>query len=188
MAAGSRKRSSKRGSSGFSPLTWFIAGLLVGVVGAAVLLKQGVIPGREESPAPAGAQARNSEPELLKTTPEKEPPQRYDFFTVLPEMEVVVPERELSSRADPAAPETAAASGEKFVLQAGSFRSSADADQMKARLALIGSVANVQAVTVNNQTWHRVRIGPVTGARQADQLRRQLQENGIDVLVLKDSG
>jgi cell division protein FtsN len=187
MATGSRKRSAKRGG-GSSPLTWFISGLLVGAVGAAILFSQGVIPGREEVPAPVEAQLRSSEPELLQSAPQKEPAQRYDFFTVLPEMEVVVPERELSSRADPAAPETAAASEEKFVLQAGSFRSSADADQMKARLALIGSVANVQAVTVNNQTWHRVRIGPVSGARQADQLRRQLQENGIDVLVLKDSG
>jgi cell division protein FtsN len=40
-------------------------------------------------------------------------------------------------------------------------------------------------VTVDQQTWHRVRIGPVTSAREADQLRRQLQENGIEVLVMK---
>ena len=64
----------------------------------------------------------------------------------------------------------------------------ADADQMKARLALLGAVADIQSVTVNDETWHRVRVGPLTGARAADQLRRQLQNNGIDVLVLKANG
>ena len=59
---------------------------------------------------------------------------------------------------------------------------------MKARLALLGTVADIQTVTVNDQTWHRVRLGPVDGARAADQLRRQLQDNGIEVLVLKASG
>ena len=78
--------------------------------------------------------------------------------------------------------------GQRFILQAGSFRSAADADQMKAQLALLGAVANVQTVNVDGETWHRVRVGPVDGARAADQLRRQLQDNGIDVLVLKDSG
>jgi cell division protein FtsN len=58
---------------------------------------------------------------------------------------------------------------------------------MKARLALLGSVAQVQTVTVDRQTWHRVRIGPVEGSREANSLRRRLQDNGIDVLVLKDT-
>ena len=93
---------------------------------------------------------------------------RYDFFTVLPEMEVVVPEQELSRKADKADPAHQYDSRKpriNYILQAGSFRNATDAEQMKARLALLGSMATVQKVTVNGQTWHRVRIGPFQGAR-----------------------
>jgi len=50
---------------------------------------------------------------------------------------------------------------------------------------LLGSTASVQKVTVNGQTWHRVRIGPVQGARTADEIRRMLSDNKIDTLVMK---
>ena len=56
---------------------------------------------------------------------------------------------------------------------------------MKAQLALLGSMATVQTVTVDSQTWHRVRIGPFTGARKADEMRRMLSDNQIDTLVMK---
>ena len=62
---------------------------------------------------------------------------------------------------------------------------SPDAEQMKARLALMGSIATVQKVTVNGQTWHRVRIGPFKGARKADEKRRMLSDNNFDTLVMK---
>ena len=61
-----------------------------------------------------------------------------------------------------------------------------DAEQMKAQLALLGIVARVQTVTVNDATWHRVRAGPVASAREADDMRTRLAENGIDSLVLKN--
>jgi cell division protein FtsN len=48
-----------------------------------------------------------------------------------------------------------------------------------------GLIANIQTVTVNGQTWHRVRIGPFTGARKADEVRRMLADNKIDTLVMK---
>jgi len=56
---------------------------------------------------------------------------------------------------------------------------------MKAQLALLGSIATVQTVTVNNQSWHRVRIGPFKGARKADEMRRMLSDNQIDTLIMK---
>jgi len=68
----------------------------------------------------------------------------------------------------------------------GSFKSVKDAEQRKAELALSGIVAQVQSVTVNDATWHRVRVGPVQGARKADELRQRLQNNGIDSLVMKN--
>jgi cell division protein FtsN len=102
-------------------------------------------------------------------------------------MEVVVPEQELSGQASPQSgtvPTTA--DDGRYLLQVGSFREMSDADQLKARLALLGVVARVQSVTVNDATWHRVRVGPVASAREADDLRNRLADNGIDSLVLKD--
>lgn len=181
-----KKRRTGKGQRRTSPAGWFIGGIVLGLIAAVVLYTRGFIPAgpdrQEDLPRPQEQQ----DAELLGE--ERPADQRYDFFTVLPEMEVVVPERELTVKAqpEPGVPESSATE-EAFVLQVGSFRSAADADQMKARLALLGSVANVQTVNVDGQTWHRVRLGPVQGARSADQLRRQLQDNGIDVLVLKAS-
>ena len=73
-----------------------------------------------------------------------------------------------------------------YILQVGSFQARPDAEQMKAKLALLGMVAQIQTVAVNETTWHRVRVGPVSGARQADEMRRLLADNGIDSLVLRN--
>lgn len=177
-----RKRGKSRGKS--SPAGWFIGGIVLGLIGAVALYMKGFIPAGPDREDPLPRPQDKPDTELVK---EDEPSDsRYDFFTVLPEMEVVVPERELSVKAQPEPGTPAAgAPGEAFLLQAGSFRNAADADQMKARLALLGSVASVQTVNVDGQTWHRVRLGPIEGARATDQLRRQLLDNGIDVLVLK---
>lgn len=188
MARRARKQTSRgRGSS--PSLGWFITGLALGLGGAVVLFYTGIIPSMPERPA-AVAEPTTAEPggALLD---EPSPPARrdYEFFTVLPEMETVVTERELAepSPADPQ-PTAQPESNETLFLQVGSFRSEPDAEQMKARLALLGSQASIQKVTVDGVTWHRVRIGPVSGRRQADELRQQLQSNGLDVMVVKNRG
>ena len=101
-------------------------------------------------------------------------------------MEVVVPEQELSANKKAEAASTVTNDADNYILQVGSFRSSGDAEQMKARLALQGFTTQVQSVRVNDETWHRVRIGPVAGARKADEMRKQLSQAGIDSLVMKN--
>jgi cell division protein FtsN len=172
---------------------WLLTGILIGLGLAWYLFAKGYIPQPRteseltaESPTP-GADA-GSEEVAPRGKDGKRP--QYDFFTVLPEMEVVVPEQELSERVKPPANDaasTAAAAADttRYLLQVGSFRSTDDAEQLKARLALLGVVAQVQTVTVNDATWHRVRVGPVSSARQADEMRGRLADNGIDSLVLK---
>lgn len=187
---GKRKSATRRGgkSGGGSAFTWFGTGLILGLGIAVFAYMKGYLPERPKQPEPLESSLSSPEGGLLDSDDGAivdNPGAQYDFFTVLPEMEVVVPERELSEEATPDTPQPAG--GERFILQAGSFRNASDADQMKARLALLGAVASIQQVTVDNQTWHRVRIGPVEGVRAADQLRRQLQDNDIEVLVLRES-
>ena len=188
-----RRSSTKRRASGGIPAWfWLLGGILIGLGTALALMFKGYLPElKQHLPSVDEPSAKSSEPALLeedKKAVEIPKKPRYDFFTVLPEMEVVVPEQELSRKADnPELPGDAAPveSADNYILQVGSFRNSADAEQMKATLALLGTVARVQTVTVDKQTWHRVRIGPFTGARKADEMRRMLSDNQIDTLVMK---
>jgi cell division protein FtsN len=187
-----RKRGASRsGPSGFSPFAWFVAGLVVGLGIAGFAIFKGLVPQLQsttQSPETTAEPATESaliQPSESPATGTKE--SRYDFFTVLPEMDVVVPEQELARSSRDAVQATPADRSAEYILQAGSFRNMADADQMKARLALLGAQASIEVVTVNDVKWHRVRIGPVQGSREADELRRMLQDNGIDTLVLKNN-
>jgi len=186
------RRGASRGSRNRTPaLMWLFTGILIGLGLAWYLAAKGYIaqpqtaqPVASDSVPPAGEEAVL--PEVSGRGKEKSEKPRYDFFTVLPEMEVVVPEQELSQKSQPADTVVKDGDGDSYILQVGSFKTSEDADQMKARLALSGVVATVQTVTVNDATWHRVRVGPVQGARQADEIRRRLQDNGIESLVMKN--
>lgn len=188
----SRKRGASRaGAGGRSALTWFLTGLLLGLSLSALVIFKDRLPGRAgHTQAQATAPAASSDAALITSEPESgsgERNSRFDFFTVLPEMEVVVPEQQLATEAGAAAAPAPDDRSGNYILQAGSFRNPADADQLKAQLALLGAQSQIQAVTVNDVTWHRVRIGPIQGARRVDELRRMLLENDIDTLVLKDS-
>ena len=169
---------------------WLLAGILIGLGLAWYLAAKGLIPQPPpEQPLPnVGASGQQDDavlPEKSAKTADKRGKPRYDFFTVLPEMEVVVPEQELSKRRESEGAAPAPADSDTYLLQVGSFVSASDADALKARLVLNGFVATVQSVTVNDATWHRVRVGPVNGLQKADEIRRRLQDNGIDSLVMK---
>jgi cell division protein FtsN len=194
MAAKRRSGSNRRGtrkktSGGIPAWFWLLGGILIGLGVAAFLMIKGYLPEiKQHLPSVDSSASGKTESALVEDEIAEPKKPRYDFFTVLPEMEVVVPEQELSrkaTRADPATSTTVEKTQDNYILQAGSFRSATDAEQMKARLALLGSTASVQKVTVNGQTWHRVRIGPVQGARTADEIRRMLSDNKIDTLVMK---
>jgi cell division protein FtsN len=168
---------------------WLFTGILIGLGMAWYLAAKGYIP-QAQQPEPVASERINpqdDEPVLAEDSNGggKNTKPRYDFFTVLPEMEVVVPEQELNNRVKPKTPDAVDNDPDSYLLQVGSFKSAQDADQMKAQLALTGISAKVQSVTVNDATWHRVRVGPVKGARAADDMRRRLQNNGIDSLVMK---
>lgn len=184
MASARRKRPGKK-TQGTPAWMWLMTGVLIGLGLAYYLWSKGFIPQPQvdsivtEESAPADAE------EVAPVTGEPKK-SRYDFFTVLPEMEVVVPEQELSKKSQPTETATVPADSDSYLLQVGSFREKTDAEQMKARLALLGITTRIQTVTVNGATWHRVRVGPVSGARRADEMRKQLNDNGIDSLVMKN--
>lgn len=188
-SARNRRGAKRKTSSGIPAWFWLLGGILIGLGAAVFLMVKGYLPEiKQHLPSLDKESSGQTESALVEEEIAEPKKPRYDFFTVLPEMEVVVPEQELRNKADKpelATSTTTANTQDNYILQAGSFRNATDAEQMKARLALLGSMATVQKVTVNGQTWHRVRIGPFQGARKADEMRRMLSDNKIDTLVMK---
>jgi cell division protein FtsN len=109
---------------------------------------------------------------------------RFDFYRILPGKEEPVTERQMREAAKqapkPGAPK------ESYFLQVGSFPNPADADNLKAKLALMGMEANVAPANVAGKgVWYRVRLGPYTRVDEINRIRQQLTQNGVDVSLVK---
>lgn len=106
----------------------------------------------------------------------------YDFYHMLPQFEVVVPEKEHGSRLAPTAPIDRPGT---YFLQAGSYRDAAVAERIRAQLAKLGIDATVQRVAVDADVWHRVRIGPIKDLGRLNRMRARLQQSNLDALVVR---
>ncbi len=116
----------------------------------------------------------------------------FEFYSLLPEMEVVVERPKRAVVISPIQQKTPtdnvdnSKSEIRYLLQVGSFRKSADADAYKAKLAFLGIESKVQTVTIDNKdTWHRVQVGPIIGRKKADAVKSQLLKNKIDSLLVR---
>ena len=164
---------------------WMFAGLLVGLFVAFLvyLQQQGKNPLAGISlPKPPVTDTRAVKKEPVPKAPKKEDDGiNFDFYSILPEQEVVIPESELGNTPTPTAEKA------NYFLQVGSFKSEEDANSRIAELFLLNLEPSIQKVTVNGgNSWHRVRVGPYTDRRKLDKARRRLQDNGIDFFVIKE--
>ncbi|WP_290524034.1 SPOR domain-containing protein [Alcanivorax sp.] len=181
---------------------WLFTGLMVGLFIAFLFhlgntqLQQGGKPiagtnkpkAQTEKPA-----AKQEEPQTGDDSPQ------FDFYAVLPKMEVIVPQNEsdtgtrnTATRKPKDTPrQTSTESGtrnsnEKYLLQAGSFRRNEDADRRRAELILKGFEASIQSVDLESgDSWHRVMIGPYNNLNAMHRAQDQLASNGIETLPIK---
>ena len=132
-----------------------------------------VKPDKQDKPAPQTSTApQGGKPPEGKT--------RFDFYKILPGEEPVTG-KELSQ-----SPPSGSTARVVYYLQAGAFQRSADADNLKARLALAGLEAQIQTATLpDNSVWHRVRLGPYSNGQDLDKAKVALKENKIDATVIK---
>jgi len=99
--------------------------------------------------------SRPEKPVKKEPEPARAPKPKFDFYTILPETETVLPERRARSKPVKTKPEE----GISYILQAGSFAGFEEADQVKAKLALSGLVAHIQKITIEGKgEYHRVRL------------------------------
>jgi cell division protein FtsN len=209
-----REAPPRRRHGGGSGFFWFATGSLVGALAVAVawMLDSFRQP-------PAGGTDPPEQAEAVANP-------RFDYHSILPEMEVVVPEDELAdlppALPQPATPPRPAPSPEPpgeppktepvvatppppppvattpakatpvatgssaYLLQVASLRNPADAERLKAKLALLGVQAQIQRVTINgNDTYHRVRVGPYRGKEAVNRARALLSRNGLESLAIK---
>jgi cell division protein FtsN len=232
---GKGRQAVRNNSGGFPAWAGILVGILIGALVVVVLMRHSLVPMAPKGPQPnpeATAQPGSDEgltPAGGTTAPKK--PQ-YDFYSVLSEKEVRIPDSEISAQAKaeqqqqaaqqaqptpapqqqvpanapPAvtqnitaapslappqqqqqqqqAPAANAPSG--YLLQVGAFPSAADAETLKAKLALQGFVANVQSVSVGGQTYHRVRLGPFHSATDLESAKQRLSAAGIPAIALKE--
>jgi len=129
----------------------------------------------------------NEQNEVVELGVEKnsstEPAKRtFDFYTLLPELEVIVDENTQKKSTEDTSSNTSTGN---YVLQVGSFKSNQEADSLKAQLALKGVVTNIEIVNVNGTKWHRVRVGPSQDLSKLELTQKRLRSENIDSILLK---
>jgi cell division protein FtsN len=190
MAARRGNSQARRGGArpGVPAWIWLLAGVLLGLgLSAFVLLREGRDGRSAPTPNPTAQAQRESEaPVAQRAEAPVENKPKYDFYTVLAEREVQIPDSELAAQAQREAATPPAAANERYLLQAGAFADARDAEAVKARLALLGLVARVETGQVNGKPVHRVRLGPYPTARELEGAKRQLADNGIrDAIAIR---
>ena len=177
----------------------FLFGLFIGVViglgvslAIAFYLNRSPVPFITAKPKPAEKDAGKAPaiaglPQTAAApaaTPDKP---KFDFYKILPGAEEPVTDRELRERL------RASKSGSQqdlskdvYFIQAGSFQNPADADNQKARLAILGFESSVEPANLPDKgTWYRVRMGPYTKVEEINRVRAMLAQNGIDASLVK---
>ena len=192
-----------RKKSGGGTLLGLFFGLVIGVLAAAGVvwyINKMPLPfttnGQQPAASTNGSKATPGAPGAVAALPAPLPgkpgdpiPQngdkpRFDFYKILPGNAEAIP--------DPKPAEAAKDKGDKentlkepLFLQAGSFSSAGDADNQKAKLALIGAEASIQQVMVQEKVWFRVRLGPFSKMDEVSRIRADLAKQGIEANVVK---
>ncbi len=149
-----------------SPWVWvFLFLMLASFAALIVFLDQKIV-----SSSRSGDSSHVQDSERTKPT--------IDFYSVLPDRKVEIPvsEEQAEGIKNPSINKT---SGDQVLLQVGSFQSAGDADSLKAELAFLGLEATVKSATVNNDTWHRVQVGPFASNSALSRAKNLLLENKI---------
>lgn len=217
-----RKESRPRGAAprngGGGGKRWplFVGGLAVGLLLSGGVYLASILPtamdlrerarlAEAERAAVAAGETRPGtnagKPGATKGQDEGKKPVTFEFYSILPQQEVVAPVSgnkttvapvsPVTNTTSPATPPTPAATAspagkDRYQLQAGSFRTRAEADRRRAELLLSGHSVNVQDVTTGSgDQWFRVMVGPFDGEDVMQRARQQLAAGKIETLPIR---
>jgi cell division protein FtsN len=199
--------STSRKKSGGNTLVGLFIGLVIGVIGAAgvvwFIFKTPAPFSNKGQPAPqsAATQQGASAPMALPGKPGDPIPQngdkpRFDFYKILPGNSEATPDsksgdakgkndKEKAEKDKADKNEKEGLLSEPVFLQTGSFQNAGDADNQKAKLAMMGVEASVQQVMLQEKVWFRVRLGPFKKSAEVNSTRSELAKQGIEANVVK---
>ena len=196
-----RMRSARtpRSRSGGGFLLGMFTGVVIGLavaLGVAFYLNKTPIPFTTAKPKSAEKEPAGKAPVIagLPTkgaapAPAAAEKPKFDFYKILPGAEEPVSDRELREKmrqARAAPPSQQETPKDVYFIQAGSFQNPADADNQKARLAILGFESSVEPANLPDKgTWYRVRMGPYTKVEEINRVRAALAQNGIDASLVK---
>lgn len=156
---------------------WLFTGVVTGLFLAFLYYLAGI--------KPTDKQMREMEvsvPALPGTGSGKSNP-KFDFYTLLPDREVVAP---TPDQPKPGTDTPTPSANEQYIIQTGSFRSAQEADHRRAELILMGLDVKIQKVELSpGEAWHRVQIGPFATTTGLEQAKTTLAENHIEHIVLR---
>jgi cell division protein FtsN len=177
---------------------WLALSFVLGLVAAGFLIKQDkdedpfyTLTPKPQANAPSADISENSDQPAASPSPTSAPrtieasKPKYDFYSVLAEREVEVKDAELQRRIQEPAQEPA---NVRYFVQMGSFPNEAEADGLKAQLALSGIQATITVSKINGKTWYRVRRGPFSTTAEVEVAKRELANNGIQAVALREDG
>ncbi|HLX29350.1 MAG TPA: SPOR domain-containing protein [Casimicrobiaceae bacterium] len=135
-----------------------------------------ILPGIEEPKVQSAAQADRGDRAVVE--------QAKDRASDKPMIAAVAPQK--AAMPTDAATKPAARPIDRFWLQAGSFTTAPDAENLRARLALAGWEASVQQGALpDNSIRYRVRLGPYDNADELGRMKSELAKRGFDVAVIR---
>ncbi len=178
------KKSSNSSKSSNPMITGIVIGILVGLaiaLAVALYINSAPSPFRQPpvktspekpsmpAPAPQSGAKTSAKPEAEKN--------RFTYYDILPGTEQPVTEQEIKQ---------APPGKDQYYLQAGAFQTEVDANNLKAKLALIGVEALIQTASVPDKgVWHRVRVGPFSDIEELNKSRATLSQNGVQSSLIK---
>lgn len=233
-----RNKNNKRPTQSSGAFKWMlVTGLLIGLVVFAVYLKgtgikkikhqlqQHPIVAQVATPTVADTTLAGLSPETVEKLEQQPdmslPPEaanelerdvpQFDFYTILPEKEVLVPEQDIITRvreereaqqvttAKMSIDSTATDVIEEpqpspmkasvsYMMQAGSYKNSVDAEKMRSNLEAMGIEARIEKAKVGETLYHRIKMGPYAQMSSVSNIRARLKQSGIDVIVTETSG
>lgn len=211
MKAHTRSSRSPNRTSGGNTLLGLFVGLVIGVLTAAAVVwyifkTPAPFSNKYQPPAgvpaaasantpaavPASGNAATQAPMALPGKPGDPIPQsgdkpRFDFYKILPGNADAVPDPKAAAKTPDGKSrnEKEALLAEPVYLQTGSYQNAGDADNQKARLAMMGAEATIHQVMLQDKVWYRVRLGPFRKMDEVTSLRSELAKQGIEANVVK---
>jgi cell division protein FtsN len=152
-------------------------------------LKQAAKAPPEVPPAVPSSAAETAPPpnQVIEKKPDPKPDEKIAAIQLFSGDQPKKPEAKISDAPEAQAKAASAEDKWNYFLQAGAFREQTDAENTRAKLALMGVEARVTERPSENGTLYRVRIGPFAQLEALNKVRGKLSDNGVDAAVVRIS-